>query len=62
MPFIYGNQKDNQKQFKIFCQKTGKMIRYDNLDIDTSRNVLRLVKDFKEKKIKNEIKSYEYYI
>ena len=50
MPFIYDNQKDNQKQFKIFCQKTGKMIRYDNLDIDTSRNVLRLVKEFKEKR------------
>ena len=32
MPFIYDTQKDNQKQFKIFCQRTGKMIRYDKLD------------------------------
>ena len=62
MPFIYDNQKDSQKKFKIFCQRTGKMIRYDKLDIETQRNVLRLVKDFKEKKIKNEIKSNEYYI
>jgi len=33
MPFIYDTQKDNQKQFKIFCQRTGKMIRNDKLDI-----------------------------
>ena len=50
MPFIYDNQKDNQKQFKIFCQRTGKMIRYDKLDIETQRNILRLAKEFKEKR------------
>jgi len=50
MPFIYDNQKDNPKQFKIFCQRTGKMIRYDKIDIETQRNVLRLVKEFKEKR------------
>ena len=50
MPFIYDTQKDNPKLFKIFCQKTGKMIRYDKLDIETHRNVLRLVKEFKEKR------------
>lgn len=53
MPYIYDNQKDNQKQFKIFCQNTGKMIRYNKLDIDTQKNILRLVKEFKEKKRKN---------
>ena len=50
MPFIYDTQKDNQKQFKIFCQRTGKMIRYDKLDIETQRNILRLAKEFKEKR------------
>ena len=40
---------DNQKQFKIFCQRTGKMIRYDKLDIETQRNILRLVKENKRK-------------
>ena len=50
MPFIYDNQKDNQKQFKILCQSTGKIIRYDKLDIETQRNIFRLVKEFKEKR------------
>ena len=50
MPFIYDTQKDNQKEFKIFCQRTGRIIRYDKLDIETQRNVLRLVKEFKEKR------------
>ena len=50
MPFIYDTQKDNQKEFKIFCQRTGKIIRYDKLDIETQRNVLRLAKEFKEKR------------
>ena len=50
MPFIYDTQKDNQKEFKLFCQRTGKMIRYDKLDIETQRNILRLVKEFKEKR------------
>ena len=40
MPFIYDTQKDNQKQFKIFCQRTGKMIRYDKLDLETQKNIL----------------------
>ena len=52
MPFIYDTQKDNQKQFKIFCQNTGKMIRYDKLDLDTKTNVLLLAKEFKEKREK----------
>ena len=50
MPFIYDTQKDNQKQFKIFCQRTGKMIRYDKLDIETQKNILRLAREFKEKR------------
>ena len=50
MPFIYDTQKDNQKEFKIFCQRTGKIIRYDKLDIETQRDVLRLAKEFKEKR------------
>ena len=50
MPFIYDTQKDNQKEFKMFCQRTGKMIRYDKLDIETQRNILLLVKEFKEKR------------
>ena len=50
MPFIYDTQKDNQKQFKIFCQRTGKMIRYDKLDLETQKNILRLAKEFKEKR------------
>ena len=52
MPFIYDTHKDNQKEFKIFCQRTGKIIRYDKLDIETQLNVLRLVKEFKEKREK----------
>ena len=48
IPLIYDTQKDNQKQFKIFCQNTGKIIRYDKLDYDTQKNVLRLAKEFKE--------------
>jgi len=50
MPFIYDTQKDNQKEFKIFCRRTGKVIRYDKLDIETQLNILRLVKEFKEKR------------
>ena len=52
MPYIYDNQKDNQKKFKIFCQNIVKMIRYNKLDIDTQKNILRLVKEFKEKREK----------
>ena len=50
MPFIYDNQKDNQKQFKLFCQKTGKIIRYNKLGMENQSNILRLVKEFKEKR------------
>ena len=52
LPFIYDTQKDNQKYFKIFCQKTGKMIRYDKLDIEARKNIIKLVREFKEKKEK----------
>ena len=34
MPLIYDTQKDNQKEFKNFCQQTGKMIRYDKINIE----------------------------
>ena len=47
MPYIYDNQKDNQKQFKIFCQRTGKIIRYDKLNIETQRNILSYIIYFK---------------
>ena len=50
MPFIYDTQKDYQKEFKIFCSITGKVIRCDKLDIETQLNMLRLVKEFKEKR------------
>ena len=52
MQFIYDNQKDNQKQFKLFCQKTGKIIRYNKLSMENQKDILRLVKEFKEKRDK----------
>ena len=52
IPFIYDNEKDDQKYFKTFCQRTGKIIRYDKLNIETQKNILHLVKEFKEKKEK----------
>ena len=50
MPIIYDNQKDKKNEFKIFCQKTGKIMRYDKLDIQTQKNIFTLTKEFKEKK------------
>ena len=50
MPFVYDNQKDNPNQFKLFCQKTGKMIRYDKLDLKLHQKIMILIREFKEKK------------
>ena len=51
-PYICDNQKDNQTQYKLFCQRTGKIIRYDKLNEETTRSILRLVRDFREEKEK----------
>ena len=50
MPFIYDSQKENKNQFKMFIQKTGKIIRYNKLDIETQKNIIKLTREFKEKK------------
>lgn len=48
LPNIYGT-KDKKDEYKKFCQQTGKMIRYNNIDQIIQNNILKIVKDFKEK-------------
>ena len=52
LPLINDNQKDNSKEFKLLYRNTGKVIKYDNINIDTQKQMLLLVKEFKEKREK----------
>jgi hypothetical protein len=50
LPINIKDSQVNQKEFKIFCQNTGKIIRYDNekLNLETKNKIIRLFKEKKE--------------
>ena len=52
------NNQIEQKEFKIFCQNTGKIIRYDNdtIDVKIKNKIIKLEKIFKEKREKLNLK------
>ena len=52
LPLINDNEKDNSKEFKSLYRNTGKLIKYDNLGIDIQKQILLLIKEFKEKREK----------
>ena len=57
LPIIKDIQID-QQEFKIFCQNTGKIIRYDNdtINIDIKNRIIKLAREFKEKREKLKLK------
>ena len=58
LPINIKDNQNEQKEFKIFCQNTGKIIRYDNdtINIDMKNKIIKLAKIFKEKRERLKLK------
>ena len=49
---VYDNKNITQKQYKKFCENTGKIIRYNNIDSQLQMHIRKIVKKFKKDKTK----------
>ena len=58
LPINIKDNQNDQKEFKILCQNTGKIFRYENdkINTDMKNKIIKLAKIFKEKREKIKLK------